>query len=109
MALLNLVYRDQLWPREAYRHMFDHLCDRLSESRACKLMVELLSLAHDRACEAQLAAILTEDLAARRLPDVKELRARFSPDLASLPQVCVQLTPLKLYEALNEPYMGEAA
>ena len=75
MALLNLVYRDQLWPREAYRHMFDHLCDRLSESRACKLMVELLSLAHDRACEAQLAAMLTEDLAARRLPDLKELRS----------------------------------
>jgi transposase InsO family protein len=109
MALLNLVYRDQLWPREAYGHMFDYLCDRLSASRACKLMVELLSLAHDRACEAQLAAILTEDIAARRLPDVKELRTRFAPDLASLPQVCVQLTPLELYEALNDSYMGEAA
>src|SRR5271163_2051468 len=60
MALMNLVYRDQLWPREAYRHMFDHLCERLSARAACKLMVELLSLAHDRACEAQLAAILSE-------------------------------------------------
>jgi transposase InsO family protein len=109
MALLNLVYRDQLWPREAYRHMFDCLCDRQSDRSACKLMVELLSLAHDRACEAQLAAILTEDLAARRLPDLKELRARFAPDLASLPQVCVQLTPLSLYEALNDACMGEAA
>jgi len=109
MALLNLVYRDQLWPREAYRHMFDHLCDRLSEGRACKLMVELLSLAHDRGCEAQLAAILTEDLAAGRLPDVQELRTRFAPDLAGLPQVCVHLTPLSLYEALNDSYMGEAA
>jgi len=68
MALLNLVYRDQLWPREAYRHMFDHLCEQLSERSACKLMVELLSLAHERACEAQLAATLSEDLAAHRLP-----------------------------------------
>jgi hypothetical protein len=109
MALLNLVYRDQLWPREAYRHMFDHLCDRLSERSACKLMVELLSLAHDRACEVQLAAILTEDLTAGRLPELQELRTRFAPDLASLPQVCVQLTPLSLYEALNDSYMGEAA
>lgn len=109
MALLNLVYRDQLWPREAYRHMFDYLCDRLSERNACKLMVELLSLAHDRACEAQLAAILTEDLAAHRLPELTELRTRFAPDLARLPQVCVQLTPLSLYEALNDSYMGEAA
>jgi transposase InsO family protein len=109
MALLNLVYRDQLWPREAYRHMYDYLCDRLSERSACKLMVELLSLAHDRACEGQLAAILTEDLTAHRLPDLKELRARFAPDLASLPQVCVQLTPLSHYEALNDACMGEAA
>jgi transposase InsO family protein len=109
MALLNLVYRDQLWPREAYRHMFDYLCDRLFERSACKLMVELLSLAHDRACEGELAAILTEDLAARRLPDLKELRALFAPDLASLPQVCVQLTPLSHYEALNDACVGEAA
>ena len=94
MALLNLVYRDQLWPREAYRHMFDHLCERLSERAACKLMVELLSIAHERACEAQLAALLTEDLAADRLPDLKALRERFVPDLASLPEVTVQLTPL---------------
>ena len=31
------------------------------------------------------------------------------PDLASLPQVCVQLTPLSLYEALNDSCIGEAA
>jgi hypothetical protein len=43
------------------------------------------------------------------LPDLKDLRARFAPDLASLPQVCVQLTPLSLYEALNDSCMGEAA
>jgi hypothetical protein len=109
MALLHLVYRDQLWPREAYRHTFDHLCERLSARAACKLMVELLSLAHDRACEAELAVILTDDLDAHRLPDLKELRRRFVPDLASLPQVCVELTPLKLYEALNDSCIGEAA
>ena len=109
MALLHLVYRDQLWPREAYRQMFDHLCEKLSESRACKLMVELLSLAHERNCEAQLATLLQEDLAVGRLPDLKELRVRFAPDLASLPEVYVQLTSLALYEALNDSYIGEAA
>jgi hypothetical protein len=109
MALLNLVYRDQLWPRDAYRHMFDHLCERLSERAACKLMVELLSIAHERACEAQLAALLADDLAADRLPDLKVLRERFVPDLASLPEVSVHLTPLTVYEALNDAYIGEAA
>jgi transposase InsO family protein len=109
MALLNLVYRDQLWPRDAYRHMFDHLCERLSERAACKLMVELLSIAHERSCEAQLAALLTEDLAADRVPELKMLRERFAPDLASLPEVSVHLTPLTVYEALNDSCIGEAA
>jgi transposase InsO family protein len=109
MALLNLVYRDQLWPRDAYRHMFDHLCERLSERAACKLMVELLSIAHERGCEAQLATLLTEDLAADRLPELKALRERFAPDLASLPEVTVHLVPLSVYEALNDACIGEAA
>jgi transposase InsO family protein len=109
MALLNLVYRDQLWPRQAYRDMFDHLCERLCERGACKLMVELLSIAHERACEAQLATVLDNDLATGRLPDLKELRERFAPDLGSLPEVTVHLTPLVVYEALNDSYVGEAA
>jgi hypothetical protein len=89
--------------------MFDHLCERLCERGACKLMVELLSIAHERACEAQLATVLAEDLTAGRLPDLKELRERFAPDLGRLPEVTVHLTPLVVYEALNDSYVGEAA
>src|SRR2546425_2567034 len=74
MALLNLVYRDQLFPREAYRLTFEHLRERLPDRAACKLMVELLSLAHDRACEGQLAGVLSELLARREIPDMKALR-----------------------------------
>ena len=40
---------------------------------------------------------------------LNELRTRFVPDLASLPQISVQLTPLKLYEALNDSCIGAAA
>ena len=109
MALLNLVYRDQLFPREAYRHTFDRLCEQLSPRMACKTMVELLSLAHERACEAQLAEVLTQDLAARRLPDLDALRARFAPDPLRLPQVCVQPAPLSDYEALVDGNVEVAA
>lgn len=102
MALLSLVYRDQLFPREAYRRTFEFLCEQLSERAACKAMVELLSLAHDRACEGQLAAILLDDLAHHRLPDNSALLARFAPDPARLPDVCVRLAPLSSYEVLVE-------
>jgi len=109
MALLNLVYRDQLFPREAYRLTFERLRQRLSDRAACKIIVELLSLAHDRGCEVELAALLSEHLGAAQLPDLAALRTRFAPDPARLPQVCVELVPLSVYETLTQNYLGAAA
>jgi hypothetical protein len=100
MALLNLVYRDQLFPRQAYRVTFDRLCEALPPRTACKTMVELLSLAHERTCEAQLAEALGQCLDQGQLPDLNALRERFTPDPARLPHVCVQLGSLRDYEAL---------
>ena len=100
MALLNLVYRDQLFPRQAYRRTFDSLLEHLPDKKACRLMVELLALAHDRGCEAELAESLAFDLEAKRLPDMAALRARFAPDPSRLPQVVVQLASLATYQDL---------
>jgi DNA replication protein DnaC len=58
MALLNLVYRDQLFPRRAYALAFDALRAGLGERPACRTMVGLLGLAHECACEAELALAL---------------------------------------------------
>src|SRR3954464_4122235 len=97
MALLNLVYRDQLFPRDAYRQTFGRLLERLPEKSACRLMVNLLALAHERGCEAELAILLVADLAAGQLPDLAALRERFAPDPAALPAVSVHLAPLATY------------
>ncbi len=80
MALLNLVYRDRLFPRDAYRKTFDRLRERLPDKKACRIMVDLLALANERGCEAELADQLTADLDAGRLPDLNQLRAHFAPD-----------------------------
>ncbi len=109
MALLGLVYRDQLFPREAYRRTFDRLLETIAEKPACRLMVNLLALAHDCGCEAELAALLEADIDARRLPDLAALSQRFAPDPAALPEVVVHLTPLVAYEALIGNTLGEAA
>lgn len=100
MALLNLVYRDQLFPRDAYRRAFESLREVLPERQACRIAVDLLALAHDRGCEAELAESLTADLSAGRLPDVAALRARFAPDPACVPLVTVELASLASYESL---------
>ena len=96
--------------REAYRRMFDRLTERLADRMACRTMVELLSLAHERACEAELAGVLESLLATPQgMPDMAALRARFAPDPAALPEVIVELVPLSAYEALLAPRAEEIA
>ncbi len=109
MALLNLVYRDQVFPREAYRLTFERLCEQLPERAACKTMVELLSLAHERNCEAQLAEALQHCLDDGQLPDLGALVSRFAPQPAAVPQVHVQLASLRDYEALLDTATEVAA
>jgi hypothetical protein len=111
MALMGLVYRDQLFPRQAFRDVFAVMLERATERVACRMMVDLLALAHDRGCEAELAAQIEEDLRQKRLPDIAALRALFAPSADSLPRVEVQLADLSAYDQLlgNAPMTQEAA
>lgn len=110
MALMNLVYRDRLFPREAYRLTFDRLVEQLPERQACRIMVDLLALAHERGCESELAEELSDNLKTRMLPDMAALRERFAPDPAGLPTIVVRLAPLDAYETLvGAGRIGDAA
>jgi hypothetical protein len=100
MALLNLVYRDQLFPRPAYARTFEVVQERCGDRHACKVTVELLALAHERACEAELAEAIATDLDAGRLPDLTILEARFRPEATPIPSVAVELAPLNVYDEL---------
>lgn len=100
MALLNLVYRDQVFPRQAYARAFDVLLEQEGAKRACRVMVELLALAHERTCEAELAGAIESELDAGRLPDPKALARRFKPDAVAVPEVNVELVALSVYDEL---------
>jgi hypothetical protein len=69
-------------------------------------MVELLLLAHEEACEAELAALIAEDLRADRLPQAKVLEQRLEPRRRSLPTdvpvALTALTALASFDALME-------
>ena len=60
MALPGLVYRDQLFPRDAYRRLYDAAMAGLPEKLARRLTVNIPALAHDRGCEAELATLVTD-------------------------------------------------
>lgn len=100
MALLNLVYRDKLFPRPAYRRAFEALSAQLPEKMACKITVDLLALAHDRGCERELAEEVARVLDAGSLPDPMALRRLFGPDPANLPSISVLPVALDSYDAL---------
>jgi hypothetical protein len=101
MALLNLVYREQLFPRRAYQRAFEVLLANDTEKQACRTMVGLLALAHDRACEAELAEAIEAELDVGRLPALNLLERRFAPDPAAVPDITVELVPLNLYDELG--------
>jgi len=100
MALLNLVYRDQLFPRPAYARAFEALREHCEERRACTVMVGLLALAHERACEAELTVLIEADLDAGRLPDLAALRIRLRPEQTPIPVIVVELAALAIYDEL---------
>jgi hypothetical protein len=101
MALLNLIYREQLFPRRAYQRAFEALLANDGEKQACHTVVGLLALAHDRACEAELAEVISAELDAGRLPDVDTLGRRFAPNPAAMPDITVEVASLHLYDELS--------
>ena len=102
-ALAGSVYRDGLFPRTEYAAAWDALSEALPQRDACRRMVDLLWLAHDEACEAELAALIAGDLAADRLPEARTLKTRLEPRRRSLPaDTPVALTTLASFDALLE-------
>ena len=94
MALLNLVYRDELFPREAYRRCFERAFDQHGERVACRMTVRLLALAHEQNCEAALAAEIDDCLRAGQLPDMGRLKSRFAPASGAMLAIGVIQAPL---------------
>ena len=110
MALANLVYRDQLFPRPAYRRTFEILRAELGDKRACNITVELLALAHDRGCEAELAQVTSTR---NSMPD-NYLTWRCCVNAsatspASVPVIEVELVPLNAYDELAAVHVVEPA
>ena len=100
MALLNRVYRDQLFPRRAFALAFEALLEGLGERPACRAMVGILALAHERACEAELALALQADLDQGVLPDLAAMIELFRPKDVAWPTVVVTLPSLAIYDQI---------
>lgn len=99
-AFRGLAFRDALFPREAYRQTWERLAEQLTPRQACQRMVGLLELAALDGVEAVLAQRLEALLNAGELPDLKRLREEFAPRVSAPPAVCVEMPPVRSYDAL---------
>jgi hypothetical protein len=103
------VFRDALFPREAYRRMWEQLDLKLTQRQACQTIVALLEMAARDGVEGVLAQRLEALLVAGELPDVKRLREEFAPRKAELPQITVEIPAASVYDALlPSAYADEA-
>jgi len=99
-AFKGLVFRDALFPREAYRRTWEQLDLKLTQRQACQTIVALLEMAARDGIEGVLAQRLDTLLAIGELPDVKLLREEFAPRRTEVPQVTVEIPPASRYDAL---------
>ena len=107
MALMGLVYRDQLFPRQAYARAFEAMMASLPARAACRTMVDILALAHERACEAELADAPRRGSGAGRLPDLTELARAIQCRMPGpCPRSWSRSSPLSAYEELGTVRSG---
>ena len=99
-AFKGLVFRDALFPREAYRRTWEQLDARLTQRQACQAIVALLEMAAHDGVEGVLAQRLETLLLIGELPDVKRLREEFAPRKTELPTITVEIPPASRYDAL---------
>jgi len=108
-AFKGLVFRDALFPREAYRRTWEQLECKLSQRQACQTIVALLEIAARDGVEGVLAETLDALLAAGELPDVKRLREEFAPRTTEVPQITVEIPSAGTYDALLASQQQDAA
>jgi hypothetical protein len=99
-AFKGLLFRDALFPREAYRLTWEQLDLKLTRRQACQTIVALLEMAARDGVEGVLAERLDALRLAGELPDVKRLREEFAPRKTEVPQITIEIPSASRYDAL---------
>lgn len=70
-------FRDELFPDDNYRQLWQLIDQQLSSRDACKWMVTVLRIAADHQCEVELGEMLLQQVKDKVQPDLKTLQARY--------------------------------
>jgi len=70
-------FRDELFPDDNYRQLWQLVDQQLSARDACKWMVVVLRIAAEHTCEKTLGSTLLQQARTNNLPDIKVLQASY--------------------------------
>jgi hypothetical protein len=70
-------FRDELFPDDHYRQLWEIVDQKLPAKDACKWMVAVLRIAADHQCESELGQSLFQQAQADKLPTLKTLQAQY--------------------------------
>ncbi len=70
-------FRDELFPNDNYRQLWQIVDQKLPAKEACKWMVAVLRIAADHQCERELGQTLLLQAQADALPSLKALQAQY--------------------------------
>ncbi len=102
-ALANSIYRDSIFPRTEYSLAWTLFQKKLSRRDACRQMVGILFLAHEEACEAEVAHLISREINAGRLPCAKKLKLNITKKNTDLPPDIPVVQPsLSVFDTLLE-------
>lgn len=100
------LWRDELFPTNEYRHIWDHVDQGLSPDKACHYIVRLLHLAKKCEREDALARHVLHGIGQGALPDLLDCERQFLTARPAIPTVRVRQHALSGYQQLLQ---GEPA
>ena len=91
--------RDELFPNNNYRQLWQIADQKLPAKEACKWMVAVLRIAADHQCERELGQVLLLQAQAGALPSLKTLQAQYLQS-QSLPELVAKQHDITDYDEL---------
>ena len=71
-------FRDDIFPNDSYRLIWEYVDEKMQPQDACKYFVEILSLSAENNCEEAISEYVLDCLANSNIPKIVELQNRFS-------------------------------
>jgi DNA-binding XRE family transcriptional regulator len=103
-------YRDEIFPSDAYRRIWNYIDETESKQTSSKTMLRILKLSADYHCENSLATYLIKLIHNKQKFDIDAIENKFNVSNPSLPLIECKQHPLSHYDLLicpNSNMIGE--